>query len=168
MQAAQVAQQLRERLTPVVATAGYDLEDIVVSPAGKRRLVRITVDKDGGVTLDECAEVSREVSAALDAADDVIGQQPYTLEVSSPGVSRPLTEPRHWRRSAGRLVKVTLADGSGVTGRVVASGDGSAQLDVDGSRREVELADVVRAVVQVELNRRPDTADDATDDATEG
>ncbi len=160
MQAAQVVNELRARLTPVIATAGYDLEDIVVAPAGKRRLVRITVDKDGGVTLDECAEVSRDVSAALDAADDVLGHQPYTLEVSSPGVSRPLTEPRHWRRSVGRLVKVVLSDGSSVTGRVVSSSEISVGLDIDGSPREVALADVAKAVVQVELNRRPDEAAD--------
>lgn len=162
MQAAQVAQQLRDRLTPVVERAGYDLEDVVVTPAGKRRLVRLLVDKDGGVTLDECAEVSRDVSAVLDDADDVLGQQPYTLEVSSPGVSRPLTEPRHWRRSAGRLVAVTRIDGTSVTGRVLASDEQGADLDVDGSPSRVELADVAKAVVQVELNR---SRDEALDDA---
>jgi ribosome maturation factor RimP len=169
VQAAQVAHQLRARLTPVVATGGYDLEDVVVSPAGKRRLVRVTVDKDGGVTLDECAELSRAVSAALDDAEDVLGQQPYTLEVSSPGVSRPLTEPRHWRRSIGRLVKVAMSDGSDVTGRVLESNEKSAVLDVDGSRREVGLGDVVKAVVQVELNRRSEAAaDGAAGDAADG
>lgn len=161
MQAAQVA-RLFDRLAPVVSTAGYDLEDVVVTPAGKRRMVRVTLDKDGGVTLDECAEVSRAVSAALDEADDLLGQQPYTLEVSSPGVSRPLTQPRHWRRSIARLVKVTLADSSATTGRVTAATQEAAVLDVDGTLREFAYADVVKAVVQVELNRRVD------EDAVEG
>ncbi|MGA7690427.1 MAG: ribosome maturation factor RimP [Jiangellales bacterium] len=159
MQAAQVAQQLRDRLTPVVERSGYDLEDIVVTPAGKRRLVRLLVDKDGGVTLDECAEVSRAVSAVLDEADDVLGQQPYTLEVSSPGVSRPLTLPRHWRRNVDRLVKVTRADGSTLTGRITAGDEHSADLDVDGVRQTVQYDDVTTCVVQVELNR-PKTPDE--------
>ncbi|MGB9375672.1 MAG: ribosome maturation factor RimP [Jiangellales bacterium] len=159
MQAAQVAQQLRDRLTPAIERAGYDLEDVVVTPAGKRRLVRLLVDKDGGVTLDECAEVSRAVSAVLDEADDVLGQQPYTLEVSSPGVSRPLTLPRHWRRNVDRLVKITRSDGSTLTGRITAAHEHSADLDVDGARQSVRYDDVTTCVVQVELNR-PTTPDD--------
>ena len=159
VQAAQVAQLLRDRLTPVVERAGYDLEDVVVTPAGKRRLVRLLVDKDGGVTLDECADVSRAVSAVLDDADDAIGTQPYTLEVSSPGVSRPLTLPRHWRRNVDRLVKVTRSDGSTVVGRITSSDESSAELDVDGTRQTVSFGDVTRSVVQVELNR-PTTPDE--------
>jgi ribosome maturation factor RimP len=153
VQAAQVAQQVRDRLTPVVEQAGYDLEDVVVTPAGKRRLVRLLVDKDGGVTLDECAEVSRAVATELDDADDVLGQQPYTLEVSSPGVSRPLTLPRHWRRNADRLVKVTRTDGSTVTGRITSSDDTAVGLDVDGTSQTLAFDDIVKGVVQVELNR---------------
>lgn len=153
MQAAQVAQTVREMLSPVVEQAGYDLEDVVVTPAGRRRLVRLVVDKDGGVTLDECAQLSREASAVLDAADDLLGPQPYTLEVSSPGVSRPLLLPRHWRRNVGRLVAVTMADGSSVTGRLVSADGSQARLDVDGTVVEVAVGDVAKAVVQVELNR---------------
>ena len=101
-------------LEPVVAGAGYDLEDLTVSAAGKRSVVRVLVDKDGGVTLDDVADVSRLVSEALDAADEqdptLLGTS-YVLEVSSPGVDRPLTEPRHWRRNVGRLVVAALRDG---------------------------------------------------------
>jgi ribosome maturation factor RimP len=153
VQAVKVAQQLRERLTGLVEQAGYDLEDVVVTPAGKRRLVRLAVDKDGGVSLDECAELSRDVSAALDAAEDLLGQQPYTLEVGSPGVSRPLTLSRHWRRSVDRLVKVARHDGSTLTGRVISAEDESAVLDVDGAEVSLAYSDVAKAVVQVELNR---------------
>lgn len=160
-----VADRLVEVLAPVVAAAGYDLEDVVVTPAGKRRQVRVAVDKDGGVTLDECADLSRAVSAALDDADDLLGSAPYTLEVSSPGVSRPLTLPRHWRRSRGRLVKVTFVDGATTLGRVTAATDDDADLDVDGEQRTVSYAAVRKAVVQVELNRRlPDEADAAHDE----
>lgn len=153
MQAAQVAHLLRDRLTPVVERAGYDLEDVLVTPAGKRRLVRLLVDKDGGVTLDECADVSRAVSAVLDDADEVMGSQPYTLEVSSPGVARPLTLPRHWRRNVDRLVKVTRTDGSTVTGRIRSTDESAAELDVDGTAVTLRYDDVATSVVQVELNR---------------
>jgi ribosome maturation factor RimP len=137
----------------VVHQAGFDLDDLVVTPAGKRRLVRVVLDADGGVTLDQCAEVSREVSRALDDAD-TLGDQPYTLEVSSRGVSRPLTLPRHWRRSVGRLVAVSLRDGGTVRGRVSGSDDESATLDVEDRPRTVRYDEVAKAVVQVEMNRR--------------
>src|SRR5215213_11791990 len=107
-------------ITPVVDGAGYDLEELVVTPAGRRSVVRVVVDREQGVTLDDIAEVSRAVSEVLDANDDGMGR-PYVLEVTSPGVDRPLTERRHWRRNVGRLVTVSVGpQGSGeqVTGRI--------------------------------------------------
>ena len=112
--------RLVQLLTPAVQATGHDLEDIAVSPAGKRQVVRVVVDRDGGSTLDDVAEVSRAVSAVLDAAEQgepELLAGAYVLEVSSPGVDRPLTEPRHWRRNLGRLVTATLTGGSAVTGR---------------------------------------------------
>src|SRR3954452_15998727 len=103
----------RDRLAGVLgeplAATGLDVEAIDLTPAGKRRLLRVAVDKDGGVTLDDIAEATKEVSRVLDgpAGSDVMGEQPYTLEVTSPGTDRPLTHPRHWRRNQGRLVKAT-------------------------------------------------------------
>ena len=135
---------------------GLDVEAVEITPAGKRRILRIAVDKDGGVTLDEVAEATREVNRVLDASD-VMGEQPYTLEVTTRGVDRPLTLPRHWRRNAGRLVKVTFADGASVTGRIVGSSDDGVTLEVSGARREVAYATVKKALVQVEFNRRDET-----------
>jgi ribosome maturation factor RimP len=132
---------------------GLDVEAIDLTPAGKRRLLRVAVDKDGGVTLDDIAEATKEVSRLLDETD-VMGVHPYTLEVTSPGVDRPLTHPRHWRRNAGRLVKVSCRDGSTVTGRITGSDDEAASLDVDGTERRVAFADVAKAKVQIEFNRR--------------
>ena len=149
----EVAQALRERLRPRVEQAGYDLEDLVVTSAGRRRLVRLVVDKDGGVTLDECAELSRAVSGELDAADSLLGDAPYTLEVSSPGVSRPLREPRHWRRSTGRTVKVVRPDGSTLLGRVVGSDETGATLRTDSGEVAVAYEDVAKATVQVDMSR---------------
>jgi ribosome maturation factor RimP len=92
---------------PVVHALGMDLESVKVTSAGRRRLLRLVVDSDGGVSLDDAALASRELSAKLDASD-VMGDMPYTLEVSSPGVDRPLTQPRHWQRAVGRLVRVPV------------------------------------------------------------
>lgn len=139
-------------VAPVVEAMGLDLEDLKVSRAGRRNVVRIIVDADGGVDLDRCADASRAISVQLDTTD-VLGSTPYTLEVSSPGVTRPLTLPRHWRRGIGRLVRVVLADGGEVTGRITAADETSAQLDVDGTARSVTFAEVGKARVQVEFSR---------------
>ena len=147
-----------ELVDPLCAL-GLDVEAVEVTPAGKRRVLRIAVDKDGGVTLDDVADATREVSRVLDDSD-VMGEMPYTLEVTSRGVDRPLTLPRHWRRNQNRLVKATLADGSDVTGRILASDDTTATLDVDGTRREVTYADVAKALVQIEFNRPTATTSD--------
>lgn len=150
------ADRLRRLLSPVVEAAGCDLEDVSVAAAGRRSVVRVLVDRDGGVDLDAVAEISRLVSAALDDADTaepgLLGGA-YTLEVGSPGVSRPLTEPRHWRRNIGRLVIASLTDGTSLTGRVAAADDERVVLVVDGAPRPVELDRLRRGVVQVEFAR---------------
>ncbi|MEU4544273.1 ribosome maturation factor RimP [Nonomuraea dietziae] len=158
---------LMKLLEPVVATAGLDLEDVTVSRAGKRSLLRVVVDKDGGVTLDDIAEVSQGVSDALDG-DDSMGQSPYTLEVSSPGVDRPLTEPRHWRRAAKRLVKAELRDGGLVEGRIRGADESGVEIDVDGAPRRIDYQDLTRGRVQVEFRRFEDEEDDLDDTGDEG
>jgi ribosome maturation factor RimP len=145
--------RIEQELATPLGVLGLDVEAVELTPAGKRRILRIAVDGDNGVTLDEVAEATRTVSEVLDAGD-VMGEQPYTLEVTSRGVDRPLTLPRHWRRNASRLVKVTTTDGETVTGRIVESDDDAVTIDVDGTRREVGYADVAKALVQVEFNRK--------------
>jgi ribosome maturation factor RimP len=149
---------LVEVLTGPVATVGLDVEAIEVTQAGKRRVLRVAVDKDGGVTMDDIADATREVSRVLDDTD-AMGAQAYTLEVSSPGTDRPLVLPRHWRRNRGRLVKVSLRDGSTLTGRVTEADDTRAVLDVDGATHEVPFDAVTRAKVQIEFTRRRDEGD---------
>jgi ribosome maturation factor RimP len=146
--------RLADTLRPAVEGAGLDLEDVEVAPAGRRRLVRVIVDKDGGVTLDDIADTTRLVSKMLDADDDLMGEMPYTLEVTSPGTDRPLTAVRHWRRNIGRLVKVTRHEGEPVTGRIVEAGDSSARLDVDGTSHDVDYSEVHKARIEVEFNRK--------------
>jgi len=138
-----------------LSAAGMDLESARVTVAGKRRLLRVVVDADGGVSLDEAAEVSREISALLDAAD-AMGDVPYTLEVSSPGVDRPLTEPKHWRRAARRLVKVKVTGEGTVEGRILAADDDGVTLDVASARRHLQYAALGPGRVQVEFGPLPD------------
>ncbi|MEH1168629.1 ribosome maturation factor RimP [Micromonospora sp. CPCC 205539] len=181
--------RLRAVIEPVVIAAGYDLEDVSVSRAGRRHVVRVLVDADGGIDLDAVAVVSRAVSTALDAAEEADGDivaGEYQLEVSSPGVDRPLTLPRHWRRNVGRLVKVTvrgagalpgqrgdqIAGDRQLTGRVVGADDEGVQLETDDGRAALAYAQLGPGRVQVEFSRlaelgEPDEIDDAdeTDDS---
>ncbi len=148
-----IRDRIEAELVDPLSVLGVDVEAVEITPAGKRRILRVAIDKDGGVTLDDVADATREVSRVIDDSD-VMGEMPYTLEVTSRGVDRPLTLPRHWRRNVDRLVKVTLEDGSAVTGRVTASDETAATLDVDGTSHEVPFADVSKALVQVEFNRK--------------
>jgi ribosome maturation factor RimP len=151
-------------IEPVVAAAGMDLESVRMTIAGRRRLLRVIVDSDHGVSLDDAADVSRDVSALLDASD-VLGDVPYTLEVSSPGVDRPLTEPRHWRRARGRLVKVKLA-GAGapqgrtervIQGRVLAADADGVTLDLADGEQRFGYGELGAGAIQIEFGRIPDS-----------
>ncbi len=148
----QPREDLLQILTQPLSDHGVDLEDVEVSDAGRRKLVRVLVDKDGGVTLDDIADATTVVSDLLDG-DDVLDDHPYTLEVTSPGVDRPLTQPRHWRRNLDRLVRVQPREGAEFTGRIVEPGGAGATVDVDGTRRHVQYADVKTARVEIEFNR---------------
>jgi ribosome maturation factor RimP len=154
-----ITDRLAGLLAEPIEALGLDLEAVDLTRAGKRSVLRVAVDKDGGVDLDDIAAATREVSRTLDESD-AMGNAPYTLEVSSPGVDRPLTLPRHWRRNARRLVKVTLVGGDEVTGRIVAADDDGADLDVDGSRRRVGFDEVAKARVQIEFKRPADEPQD--------
>lgn len=153
----QTRQRLAEGLTAPLLELGLDLEAVEVTPAGRRRVVRVAIDRDGGVTMDDVAEATKLVSRLLDEDRDMsglLGEQAYTLEVTSPGVDRPLTLPRHWRRSEGRLVKVVDHDGGATTGRVVGHDDQGVDLEVDGQPRRVAYDEVASARVQIEFNRK--------------
>jgi ribosome maturation factor RimP len=148
--------ELERLLAPIVRAAGLDLESVRVASAGRRRLLRVVVDADGGVSLDDIALVSREASARLDDTG-AMGEAPYTLEVSSPGVDRPLTQPRHWRRATGRLVRVPVTGPGGeaatLEGRVITAGQAAVTLEVGGEQREFGYAELGPGHVQVEFGR---------------
>lgn len=165
--------RLRAVITPVVTEAGLDLDDLVVSRAGRRHLLRVIVDGDAGVSLDAIADVSRAISAALDAAEEAGGAftgAEYVLEVSSPGVDRPLTMPRHWRRNIGRLVSVRVQEKQ-VTGRITAADQEQVTLDVAGRSLEVGYRDLGPGRIQIEFSRLDEISDDDleefTDDASD-
>lgn len=156
---------LSEELTAVLADHQLELDDLEIQPAGKRRLVRVTVDGDGkagsGPDLDQIAEATRAISAALDLSD-ALGQAPYTLEVSTRGVSRPLTKPAHYRRNSGRLVALDLTDGTALTGRITAADDTTITVTTDTAIRNIDLDQIAKGVVQIEMNRRD--SDDEVED----
>ena len=140
-----------------VTSLGLDLEALDLTPAGNKRVLRIAVDRDGGVGIDHITDATRALSEVLDASD-VMGEQPYTLEVTSRGVDRPLTLPRHWRRNEGRLVRLRLAgddvvDEASVDGRIGASDDTGVEI-VGRTTTRYAYTDITSALVQVELNRK--------------
>ncbi|MGW1677919.1 ribosome maturation factor RimP [Saccharopolyspora sp. NPDC002376] len=150
--------EITAQLEPVVAEAlarmGFDLEELGVQQAGRRRLVKVVIDSDEGVGLDEISVVSREVAKVLDAHEHVLAGS-YTLEVTSPGVDRPLTRQRHWRRARNRLVKMRLTDGEQLVARVGEADDDGVTVLVGGELRRVTFRDVERAVVEVEFQQPP-------------
>jgi len=151
----QLTGQLRGVLEPIVAAAGFELDEVDVRVAGRRHTVKVVVDSEQGVGLDDIADLSHAASAELDRHEDLIGGS-YVLEVTSPGVDRPLTGPRHWRRARRRLVHVRRHDGSTFAGRVGRAGDASVELLVDGGLQDLPYADVAHAAVQVEFRPPPD------------
>lgn len=156
---------LSSALDPILTSLGVDLEGVSITTAGRRELVRVTVDRDGGVDLDTVADVSRVVSEALDdvgVASLLPG--PFVLEVTSPGVDRPLTEVRHWRRAIGRLVAIDMTDGETFTGRVTqVSDEGRISVKTDDESRSIDIGEVRKAVVQVEFG--PEVGDEAPEEA---
>lgn len=146
--------RISEVAAPIIEKSGLYLESVSLTPAGKRTRVVVVVDADTdeALDLDRVAEVSREISQGLEDLDVISGA--YVLEVTSPGVERSLTLPRHWRRANGRLVKVRLLDESEVVGRVLQSDDTAVNLEVDSDRLEIPLNEIVRANVEIEFNRK--------------
>ncbi len=167
-------QEVIDLISPVITAAGYDLDDLSVTAAGRRSLIRVSVDSDHGIDLDAVATISRTISDVLDddtGAGGAAFAGPYVLEVSSPGVDRPLTEPRHWRRAIGRLVTVQLAEQQ-LTGRVVAVDGAEVLIEVAGEQRSLPMTALGPGRVQVEFSRpgEPDQlgADDEADDDEAG
>ncbi|MEV6671525.1 ribosome maturation factor RimP [Streptomyces sp. NPDC051162] len=170
------SERLRELLAPLVSARELDLEEVEVTTAGKRRVLRVVVDSDAGVELDECADLSRAASEKLDETD-AMGGTPYVLEVTSPGADRPLTEHRHYVRATGRLMKAQLTEGGELVARIVAVDDEGLDLEVPGVKgrkpttRRITFGEIAKARVEIEFNRKSDDkaakAADETDESQE-
>ena len=150
--------QVIELLDGEFARAGYEIEDVVIDAGTRPPRITVIADADDGLDLDSIAALSRSASELLDAVDSPNSSSPYVLEVTSPGVDRPLTTEKHYRRARGRRVELALSDGSQLTGRLGRTSDGTVELVVrEGGRdnysvRELPLSGIAKAVVQVEFS----------------
>ncbi|SFY43903.1 ribosome maturation factor RimP [Streptomyces atratus] len=160
------SERLRGLLEPLVSAEQLDLEEIEVSRAGRRRVLRIVVDSEEGVELDACAELSRAISAKLDETD-AMGDGEYVLEVSSPGADRPLTEHRHYVRATGRLAKLHLHEGGELVARILAVDEEGLDLEVPGVKgrkptsRRVAFDEIAKARVEIEFSRKDKKEEEA-------
>jgi len=149
--------QISEHITPALLKAGYFLEDVNLVSPGQHRIVTVIVDGESALNLDQVTVASKLVSELLDEAT-FMGETPFTLEVTSPGIDRPLTLPRHFAKNLDRLLKITQVDGTVFTGRIVSNSETSVTLAVPEKKelREiaVQLADIKRAQVEIEFNRK--------------
>jgi ribosome maturation factor RimP len=141
--------QIFELVEPLVTKAGLVLEEVQVQTPGKHRFVTVIVDSETGLNLDQVTDASRLVGEAMDLAT-FMGDAPYTLEVTSPGVDRPLTAPRHWRKNVDRLVKIIKNDGEICKGRIASATEDSVTLDCCN----VNYSDIKRATIEIEFNKK--------------
>ncbi len=139
-------EEIAVAITPAIEAAGCYLEEVTLTPAGKRKIMTVIVDGDTNLSLDQVTAVSKEVSAIVEVLP-ALGDTPFTLEVTSPGVDRPLTNPRHWRKNHGRLINVTLHDEKSVKGRI---GD-STEIDVEIDSVKIAYAEIKRALIEIEF-----------------
>jgi ribosome maturation factor RimP len=149
--------QISQHITPALHQAGYFLEDVNLVSPGQHRIVTVIVDGESALNLDQVTIASKLVSELLDDAS-FMGETPFTLEVTSPGIDRPLTLPRHFAKNNDRLLKVTKADGTVVIGRILSNTDMDVTLSVTEKKEVKEvaipLADIKRAQVEIEFNRK--------------
>jgi ribosome maturation factor RimP len=149
--------QISELISPALQQAGYFLEDINVVSPGNHRIVTVIVDGESALNLDQVTVASKLVSELVDEAS-FMGETPFTLEVTSPGIDRPLTLPRHFAKNVTRLLKITKSDGVVITGRITSNTDSDVTLAVTEKKEvkevTVALSDIKRAVVEIEFNRK--------------
>ncbi len=149
--------QISELVTPALTQAGYFFEDINIVTPGQHRIVTVIVDGESALNLDQVTVASKLVSELLDEAT-FMGETPFTLEVTSPGIDRPLTLPRHFAKNVTRLLKVVKSDGEVVTGRIASNTDLDVTLTVTEKKSTSEvvisIADIKRATVEIEFNRK--------------
>jgi len=141
-------EDISDAVTPALSALGFYLEDVTITSAGRRSMLTIIVDGDTHLSLDQVTSATKAIGEIVESIQS-LGETPFTLEVTSPGLDRPLTKPRHWRKNIDRLVKVVLLDGKEIKGRIKAASENSATVD----ESEINFADIKRASLEVEFKQ---------------
>jgi len=141
-------EEISAAITPALSDLGFYLEDITITSAGRRSMLTIIVDGDTHLSLDQVTVATKAISEIVENIQS-LGQAPFTLEVTSPGLDRPLTKPRHWRKNIDRLVKIVLSDGKEIKGRVKDATEISATVD----EQVVKFSDIKRATLEIEFKQ---------------
>ncbi|MFM8190659.1 MAG: ribosome maturation factor RimP [Candidatus Nanopelagicus sp.] len=141
-------EEISAAITPALSNLGFYLEDVVITTAGRRSMITVIVDGDTHLSLDQVTQVTKAIGEIIENIQS-LGQSPFTLEVTSPGLDRPLTKPRHWRKNINRLVKVVLLDGKEIKGRV----RDSTQISVTIDEQVINLSDIKRATLEIEFKQ---------------
>jgi len=139
-----------DKITPIVNKLNFELEEVILKSAGKNTIVQVLVDKDSGITLDEVANLSTKLSDFFDE-NSLMGDKTFTLDVGSPGIDRPLTKLRHWKKNLGRLVKVHSKTNV-FEGRIKDVEELHVQLEIKGKLQTFQYPDIDKAIIQVEFN----------------
>jgi ribosome maturation factor RimP len=135
-------------ITPALSNLGFYLEDITITSAGRQSMLTVIVDGDAHLSLDQVTVATKAISGLVESIQS-LGQTPFTLEVTSPGLDRPLTKARHWRKNIDRLVKIVLLDGKEISGRIKGASEISASVD----EHVINFVDIKRAKLEVEFKR---------------
>jgi len=141
-------EDISDAVTPALSALGFYLEDVTITSAGRRSMLTIIVDGDTHLSLDQVTSATKAIGEIVESIKS-LGETPFTLEVTSPGLDRPLTKPRHWRKNIDRLVKVVLLDGKEIKGRIKAASEVSATVD----ESEIKFSDIKRASLEVEFKQ---------------
>jgi ribosome maturation factor RimP len=141
-------EQVAAAITPAIESLGFYLEDITITSAGKRSMLTVIVDGDTHLSLDQVTVATKAISEIVENLP-TLGSNPFTLEVTSPGLDRPLTKPRHWSKNKDRLIKVILLDGKEVNGRIKDSTHSSATID----EQVINFSEIKRATLEIEFKQ---------------
>jgi len=141
-------EQVAAAITPIIESLGFYVEDIAINSAGKRSMLTVIVDGDTHLSLDQVTVATKAISEIVENLP-TLGNNPFTLEVTSPGLDRPLTKPRHWQKNKDRLIKIILNDGKEITGRI----KDSTQTAVTVDEQVINFADMKRATLEIEFKQ---------------
>lgn len=148
-------QNITDLATKIAAANGLDLVDVEIFRAGKRRVLRIYIGKKGGISVEDCAKMSRDLGTLLDA-DNVMQDENYTLEVSSPGLDRPFKTLKDYERNVGNLVRVSTSEPIEgkrlVVGKLEAVNADAITVDANGKARSIPLDLIMQAKIEIKLS----------------